>query len=310
MSIPRDNAKPPAPDWRASFHGGHSGLYCDHAEGAPEAFLEAARAQGLHTFGFTEHAPRTEARFLYAEERALGWDVDHLLRLFADYAVHIARLAERWAGEMTVLKGFESEVAPAADYPAITQRLREEHGFDYIVGSVHHVDEVIIDYTADLFAEAVRRCGGLEATAIRYYATLAEMVRALRPEIVGHFDLIRRNAPDEAAVATPAVRAAALGALDAVAEAGSALDVNTSGYRKGFGRPYPAPWVVDEAAARGIGFILGDDSHRPGEVGSHLDDARDYLREQGVDTVVLLVMEQGALTRRTASLAPPEPDGE
>jgi histidinol-phosphatase (PHP family) len=289
-------------NWRASLHGGHTGPYCDHAEGEPEAFVEAALAAGLGVFGFTEHAPRVEPRFLYAEEVALGWDVARLEAGFAAYAEHISSMGGRYADRITVLRGFETEVVPAARYVEVMSDYRKRFGFDYIVGSVHHVDDIIFDYTRDLFEQACAHCGGLEGLAVRYYETVAEMVCALRPEVVGHFDLIRKQVPDEESVSTPRVREAACRALDAVRDTGGILDVNTGGYRKGLGRPYPAPWAVREALARGIPFALGDDSHRPGEVGAHFDEARDYLLGLGVDSLTLLDKMDGRLVRRVAPL--------
>src|SRR5438045_1413741 len=38
-------------NWRVSLHGGHSGEFCDHAEGTLREILTAAVAAGYHTFG-------------------------------------------------------------------------------------------------------------------------------------------------------------------------------------------------------------------------------------------------------------------
>ncbi len=45
------------------------------------------------------------------------------------------------------------------------QELRERYGFEYVVGSVHWVDEIPIDFSRELFDEAVTRCGGQIAGA-------------------------------------------------------------------------------------------------------------------------------------------------
>ena len=52
-------------DYRVSLHGGHSGEFCNHAEGALRDTIEAAIAFGYHTFEVSEHARRDEARFLH-----------------------------------------------------------------------------------------------------------------------------------------------------------------------------------------------------------------------------------------------------
>ena len=288
--------------WMVSLHGGHSGAYCDHARGDLREFLEAAVARGLHTFGVTEHAPRVEARFLYPEEIDLGWDVAKIVKDFETYAQAVTTLTEEFADRLTVLRGFEVEVVPADRYVEIMLGYRERFSFDYIVGSVHWVDEVLIDGPKAEYRRAVDLCGGHEPLAVRYYETVAEMVRGLKPEVVGHLDLVRRNAPSEEAVATPAVRRAAEAALEVVREHDCIVDVNTAGYRNGLHRPYPAPWLVALGRRMGLGFCFGDDSHTPGHVGARLEDARTYLLQNGVSTITTLTRQEEAVRRKVVSL--------
>ncbi len=288
--------------WKASLHGGHSGEYCDHARGTLREVLEAAVAFGYDTFGVSEHAPRVEPRFLYDEERAMGWDVPKIEADFENYAQAIRPLAEEFDDRLTVLCGFEIEVVPQDRYIGLMRGFRERFGFDYIVGSVHYVDEIPIDYKKEIFERAVAHCGGLEGLAIRYYGRVAEMVEALRPEVVAHLDLPRKNAPD-APLDTPPIREAAEAALDVIRRHGAILDVNTAGYRKGLGSPYPAPWLLRLARDKGIGFCFGDDSHGPADVGAGIEDARRYLLENGVDAVTVLTREDGGLGRKTVPLA-------
>lgn len=290
------------PGWRASVHGGHSSAYCDHARSPLGDVLDAAAAGGLCLFGVTEHAPRLEADRLYDEERAMGWTVDTLTELFARYAREVDRLQELYADRLVVLKGFEAEIVPDPGWEDLTRRWKHEYGFDYVVGSVHYVAGHIIDYREEHFRRAVEAAGGMEAAAIQYFRSVAVMAERLRPEVIGHFDLIRKQFPDDETLYTPAVRKAALEALEAVRGAGGILDVNTGGYRKGLGRPYPAAFIVRAAADLGIPVCFGDDSHAADEVGYGLEAARMYLLENGVRHVTLLWPESEGLDRRTEPL--------
>lgn len=295
---------PPTPTrpWRVSLHGGHSGEFCGHARGRLEEVLEAAVAAGFAVFGISEHAPRSAARFLYPEEVEQGWDVARLAADFTAYAEASRRLVERFAGRLTVLRGFEAEVVPAASWAAETAEHRRRHGFEYVVGSVHHVDELPIDGRPEQLAQAIAGRGSLEAVAVAYYEALAAMVESLAPEVVGHFDLVRKLAAPFGSVDTPAAWRAAERALEAVAAAGSILDVNTAGLRTGLGHPYPAPWIVGRAREMGIGFCFGDDSHGPEHVGAGVDAARGYLLGLGVGEVEVLDREGGEVVRRRVSL--------
>ena len=284
------------------MHGGHSGQFCEHARGELRDVLEAAVKAGYHTFGVSEHAPRLGDRFLYPSEFEKGFTVARLEEDFENYASTIAALSEEFADRLTVLRGFEAEVVPGDGYRDTMLGYRSRYGFDYMVGSVHYVDEVSIDLTKGHFDRLVRQHGGLEELTLRYYETVTEMVEALRPDVVGHLDLVRRHAGPEAKLDTARIRSAATRALEAVRDCNSILDLNTAGYRKGLGTPYPAPWLVQLANRMDVGFCFGDDSHGPHQVGAGVEDAREYLLENGVARVTTLTREDGQVVRKVARL--------
>jgi histidinol-phosphatase (PHP family) len=292
----------PGQPWKVSLHGGHSGEFCEHAKDSLRAVLEAAAAAGYHTFGVSEHAPRSQERFLYKTEREKGYDLDRLSREFEAYAATVRQLAREFDGRLQVLCGFEAEVIPATSYRDEMLGHRERFGFDYMVGSVHYVDEMPIDSARPDFERALAARGSLEALAVAYYQAVGAMVNALRPEVVGHFDLIRLHAGPNAPLDTPPIREAAARALEAVRDCKAILDLNTAGYRKGLGTPYPAPWLIETAHAMGISFCFGDDSHGPAQVGQGIDEARRYLLENGVGHVTVLTRENGEVIRKQIAL--------
>ena len=289
-------------DYRVSLHGGHSGEFCDHAEGSLRDTIEAAITFGYHTFGVSEHAPRDGARFLYTEEKNQGWDVARLWSNFEAYSTEVANLTEEFADRITILRGFEAEVVPSDRYTQLMRDIRERHQFEFMVGSVHYVGEIGIDGPQEAYDQAATVYGGIQGLSIAYYDTVSEMVTALRPEVVGHLDLVRKRAPSEESVDTPQIRDAAFRALEVIRQHEAILDLNTAGYRKNLGRPYPAPWLVRQAHEMGIGFCFGVDSHGPHQVGEGLEPAREYLLKLGVDSITALTREGNSMGRRRISL--------
>ncbi len=298
--------------WRVSLHGGHSGEFCDHAQSTLGEMVSAAERAGYCTFGVTEHAPRTE-EFVYPEERAMGWDAEYLQRLFEAYILEVNRLEQEYRGRLQVLRGFEMEVVPQQSYKTWMSQIRAmrlENGkpaFDYSVGSVHFVGGHQLDGKQDAFERAITFAGSLEALAIMYYETVADIALALKPEVIGHLDLIKKNIIrcnyDTSVLTSSGVRQAAGRALTAVKEAGSILDFNLAGWRKNLGEPYPSPELVREANAMEIGFCFGDDSHRPTEVGAGIEQGRDYLLENGVRTITTLTKQtDGTVKQAIVSL--------
>jgi histidinol-phosphatase (PHP family) len=274
--------------WRVSMHGGHSGTYCDHARASLREVVEAASAAGLSSFGVSEHAPRMEARYLYEEERRRGWTVETTRALFEAYLVEAVRLQAEFAGRLDVWVGFEAEVVPEESWWEWAQEWRGRPGVQFVVGSVHFVGGSSVDGPVEELAGLVERMGSIEAVAVEYYRGVGEMVRRLRPDIVGHLDLIRKNGRWLGDVETARVRDEVSGLLEEMASMGEdapSLDLNVAGWRKGLPAPYPAPWVVRRANELGLAFTLGDDSHGPDDVGVGLDRGRAYLLSQGVRSV-------------------------
>jgi histidinol-phosphatase (PHP family) len=289
--------------WMVSMHGGHSGDFCDHADGSLRNILDAAITAGYHTFGISEHAPRCEDRFLYPNERKLGWSVEKTIMDFERYIEILPGLVDEYAGRLNIVSGFECEVVPENSYiertlaygSRVAPNESKARVFKYFVGSVHFVGEIPIDDLPERWIEAAEAHGGPESLAVAYYETIERMVVALHPHVIGHLDLIKLNVEkagfDAAALLTPRVMAAAERALEAIREYNGILDLNTAGWRKGLSEPYPARWVVKRALQMNIPFCFGDDSHRPVQVGYGIDRAREYLLKNGVYSITSVAID-------------------
>ena len=286
-----------------SFHGGHSGEFCQHAEGRLEEVVRAACAAGFSHFGISEHMPRERPEFLYADEE--GLTPADLSTTFDRYArEEFDRLRERYGEELQLLKGMETEFLSGAEgesFDLVVARHRERWGIEYLVGSVHHVREISIDGPAEDYRRAVEACGGVEELEVEYFRDLAELVRRLRPEVVGHLDLIKKmHGPGWQP--TPPVWAAIEDCLAAIGAAGSLIEVNAAGWRKGLGEAYPGPAVLEAIVAAGLPLTLGDDSHGPSFVGMDLDRAIEAARSAGASELHVLELQQGAARPRAVGI--------
>lgn len=283
-----------------SYHGGHSGRFCRHARGTLEEVVLAAEAAGFTTYGLSEHCPRDRPGDLYPDESDLA--PGDLHRVFAEYFDEARRLRDAFAGRLEILVGFETEVVPPRDWPARMRGLREGLGdCDYVVGSVHHVRDACIDASPEDTARAAEEVGGREALEERYFALVGRVAEELRPEVIGHFDLVRKfegSAPRFGERTWRAIRSA----LEAVREAGSALDVNASPARRGGAPVYPLPEILERARRMDVPVTLGDDSHGPCEVGVGLDLCLRAIADAGYREVVQLVRREGHVRRERVAL--------
>lgn len=310
-------------EWKVSLHGGHSGEYCDHAEGTLREILDAAAAFGYHTFGVSEHAPRMGEQYLYDKEKEMGWTVTKIVDDFDRYTHALPALVEEYADRLIILRGFEAEIVPSDNYAEIMRGYREQKlpdgspAFDYMVGSVHFINGYSIDGPRELFDKAVESCGGLVEFVVEYYRQVSLMVETLKPDVVGHFDLFKLNIWKYEELETAInlcdlfhhsqISLAVRYALKVIRAHNCILDLNTAGWRKGL--PYPYPWPLETLCAghMGIPFCFGDDSHRVEQVGYGIERAREYLLKNRIKTITVLTKEErtanAPVVRRVVSLA-------
>lgn len=107
---------------------------------------------------------------------------------------------------------------------------------------MHHVHGIPVDLSREHYIEASRQAGGTQEQLFEQYFDLQlDMLTALKPPIVGHFDLIRllSDQPDDALSRWPGVWQRVLRNLDRVAEYGGVLEINSAALRKGLKEPYP-----------------------------------------------------------------------
>lgn len=263
-----------------SLHGGHSGEACRHARGTLDAVVAAAAAGGFTHFGISEHAPRSGRENLYPEEIAAGDGPEHLEAAYARLAATRFDEVSRLAGGVHLLLGLETEVVPVVGWEGEMADLRVRHRPDYVVGSVHHVAGIPIDFDPAGYERAVVAHGGDEESLhLAYYALQLRVIEALRPEVLGHLDLPKKFSPRPPY--TPRIAEAVARNLVAARDAGCLVEVNAAGLRRGLGEPYPSPGILRLAADLGVPITFGDDSHGPDQVGACLAEAADIARACG-----------------------------
>jgi histidinol-phosphatase (PHP family) len=282
-----------------SYHGGHSGEFCGHAKGQLASVVQAAVDAGFTTYGLSEHSPRFQPEHLYPEERDLV--PADLMTLFRRYVDTAFALRERHAAELELLVGFETEALPVNGWAEKMRELRRSAAFDYIVGSVHSIGDTWIDLNVETSERAAEQNGGWEALRALYFDRLAELVATLKPEIVGHVDLIRRFEAPSFRFGEHAL-AHAERVLEAALASGSALEVNAAPVRRGFGPAYPGPQVLARARVMGVPVTLGDDSHGPDGVGVGLDACLEAIASAGYREVHYLTRREGEVVLASAPI--------
>ena len=120
--------------------------------------------------------------------------------------------------------------------------LLNKYQFDLFIGSVHHVHNIPIDYDKELYLAVRKKAGGTDEDLFSdYFDSQFEMLRALKPPIVGHLDLIRllSDDPNVDCRKWPGVWEKIHRNLKFIAEYGGIIELNTAALRKGLKEVYP-----------------------------------------------------------------------
>ena len=164
-----------------------------------------------------------------------------LAEQFDGYFHEAQRLQNVYAPEIKLLVGIEVDWIRPSSLEVIENLLRK-YPFDLFIGSVHHVHSIPIDYDKKLYSEAREKSGGTdELLAEDYFDLQYEMLKALKPPVVGHFDLIRLLSDDVEAsfVQWTRVWSKILRNLDFIVGYGGLVELNSAALRKGMNEPYP-----------------------------------------------------------------------
>ncbi len=212
----------------------------------PEEMVREAIRLGLDTVGISDHSHLDPCGMT--------------LEASAEYRKEIARLKEKYAGQIRVLCGLERDF--------LTDDFTE---YDYTIGSVHWLrmpdgHRISIDWTPEKLREGAEKYfgGDFYALAEAYDETEARVVEVTKCEIIGHFDLVTKFLEANPFFDTghPRYVKAWRQAADALLETGKPFEVNfgamSRGYRTG---PYPSAEIREYLRAHGGKLLLSSDAH-------------------------------------------------
>ena len=260
--------------------GGHSGQFCNHARNSLEEIITTYIEKGFSWVGVTEHAPALSEELLYADQKAAGLTPEYLFERFGRYMEECRRLEKKYASQIRILPAMEIETY--SGYESFVPYLVETFKPDYIVGSVHFVNDLNFDYSNKMYAKAAESVGGVDRMYEAYFDLQFEMIERVLPAVVGHFDLIRifdlhyRERLEKKDIRRKIVRN-----LELIKEHGLILDFNLRALAKGAEEPYISSSILRTVREMGINIAPGDDSHGVGDVGNYIDQGLEILRQHG-----------------------------
>lgn len=223
-------------------------VFCD-GKNTPEEMVLAAVEKGVTALGFSGHSYTFfDESYCIKKEKIEA------------YRDEIHRLKEKYRDKIKILCGIEQDYyseEPTAEY-------------DYVIGSVHYIkcgenylpmDEgnERLKYAANTFFG-----GDMYALAEEYYRTVGDLPNRMKPDIIGHFDLLTKYFEQEALLDTNSPRyiGAWKRAADILIQTGIPFEINTGAISRGCRTtPYPAKEILEYLAEKKAPVILSSDSH-------------------------------------------------
>jgi histidinol-phosphatase (PHP family) len=244
---------------------------CGHASGRPAEYVQAARAQGLLSIGIADHLP-----LLPQADPRLTMSVGDL----PGYVAEVLDLKADCPGY--VLLGVE------ADYRQHTvaevRDLLEAHPFDYVIGSVHFLEDWAFD-DPRYVAEYANR--DIDEVWIEYLQLVGEAAESGLFTILGHLDLVKKFGYRPTRVLDKELTHM----VERIAHAGVLVEINTAGLHKPVGEAYPTLDILRRLCVAGVAITFGSDAHAPEQVGRDFEHAAELARAAGYTTYASLEEE-------------------
>ncbi len=244
--------------------------------------LHRAEQLGLQAYAVTDHielcrfypqdfygvpARNEEDFFDYAARYEASMQANH-------------RAKESHSGTMQLICGIEMG-EPNADF-GLAESLYRDKRLDFVIASLHELPEMLDFYFLDYTKE--------DAAALldTYFETLYSICQWGHFDVLGHLTYPLRYMIGDAGLQLDLGRwqEPIAECLKAVIRSGRGIELNTSGFRQTYGRPFPdLEYLRLYRDLGGTQLSLGSDAHRPEDVGAGIAEGAVLAQRAGFDKV-------------------------
>lgn len=216
---------------------------CGHAAGTEPEYIENAIQCGMHTLGFSDHAPQ-----MFQGDYYSGFRMPR--EVTEEYTMTLSALRETYKDRIQIKIGYEIEY-----YPAIFQdtlAFIRQYPCDYLILGQHYLDN----------ESDTNRYSGVKTEEEYYLADYVDQVcEALHTGFftyIAHPDL-QRFVGDKSIFRRHYSRL-----IQCAMDTHTPLEINLLG--AGDGRHYPNPAFWELVGEMGADTVIGCDAHQPSEI--------------------------------------------
>jgi histidinol-phosphatase (PHP family) len=241
---------------------------CKHAEGELFDYIEKAINLGIEEIAFTDHIP-LPGNFDSVHRMKLN-DIDIYTRWVMRAKANYPEITIRYGIEADFYEGFED----------FTEKFLNQYDFDLVIMSVHFIrhwskGNWVFDYHfPDKSKEEIFK---------DYLSTIVKGVKTGLFDVLGHPDIIKSPGDSLLQIIPNEV----IQLLKIVKKSGMAVELNTSGYRKNVGEPYPGLDWLPVLRDYAVPLTTGSDAHHPSQVGLRFNSLYHKIKEQDIGYLVV-----------------------
>ena len=235
--------------------------YHIHTSASPDGegdfvqFVNEAQRKALDEIGFSEHL------------------LDRPVRPIDFFDGYVKRFLQfKKEAPLPVRLGAEVDYFP--DQIAAIRKLTAGFPFDYVIGSVHFLEDWPIDSYKELqlyFKKDIMKIYE------EYFAAIRELCRSRLFDVLGHADIVKifgyRPESDITSILEDTAQA--------IAQNDICVEVNTAGLFRPCREIYPSRQLLEMLRQRNVPVTLASDAHKPEHVGRDLEKALNLIRSVG-----------------------------
>lgn len=240
-----------------------------------EQVVRDAVAMGLDEVCFTDHVD-------YGIKE--DWDCGHPIVYrgseplanvdYPRYFQKIRDLREMYASDIRIKAGLEFGVQTHTI--PLFEALFSSYPLDFVILSIHQVED------QEFWTQDFQKGRSQREYNERYYEEMLAVVRKYQNySVLGHMDLITRY-DEQGIYPFEQVEPLVSDILRVVIENGKGIEFNTSYHRYGLNDTTPSAKILELYRRLGGEIItIGSDSHKPGQLGACVEEAKGVLRQAG-----------------------------
>ncbi len=259
-------------------------LFCNHAVGGMERYVQRAVDLGLREICFLDHltirpACHSETREGRKTEPGLSMTPEEIPHYY--HAVQI--LKQHHKKEIRIKSGLEIDFNP--NFTDIYQDIVDTYAFDVIAVSLHFPNGLdIVTHRSDWrYGE-----GDTDEIYALYFEQLQKMLEYDYYDVICHLDLIKKFGRKP----VRSFEKECDHILQIIKDKGKTIEVNTSGYDHPARDIYPSLGILQKCYQHGISITMGSDAHRPMNVGRHYERVLPILLSMGYRQLAIFTKRQ------------------